>query len=300
MRRILVLRGGALGDFIVTLPTLELLRRRWPQAHIELVGNATAAQLALARGWLDGVHSQHEARWGALFASPETPLTGELATWLARFDLVVNYWPDPDRDLARRFPLHPHQTFVSAAALPTLAPAAAHYAAPLRAFGLELEKPFTPLAPLPPLPIAAGKARPIVIHPGSGSPRKNWPLTSWRELARQLPTPLQVVLGAAEMERWPDAATNWANADVLIAPPLEDLVALLASARLFLGHDSGVSHLAAACGAPGVLLFGPTDPVMWAPPVPQVRVVQAPELSQLSVDKLGGIVASVLEKSPLG
>ena len=48
MRRILVLRGGALGDFIVTLPALALLRRRWPAARIELTGNSTAAQLALS------------------------------------------------------------------------------------------------------------------------------------------------------------------------------------------------------------------------------------------------------------
>lgn len=297
MRRILVLRGGALGDFIVTLPTLEWLRRRWPQAHIELVGNATAAQLALARGWLDGVHSQHDARWSALFAAPETPLAGELAAWLASFDLVLNYWPDPDGDLARRFPLHSQQTFLTAAALPTSAPAAAHYAAPLRALGLELAKPFTVLEPLAPRHVDARSPRPIVLHPGSGSPRKNWPLAAWRELARQLPAPLQVVLGAVEMERWPDAATNWPTAEIVTAPPLEDLVALLASARVFLGHDSGVSHLAAACGAPCVLLFGPTDPAMWAPPVPQVHVVSAPDLTQLAVAELQRIIASVLEQA---
>src|SRR3954463_6636635 len=94
MQKILVLRGGALGDFIVTLPALALLRDRWPSARIELVGNATAAQLARARGLLNAVHSQHEAQWSALFA--ETALPKELDAWLSEFDLILNYWPDAD------------------------------------------------------------------------------------------------------------------------------------------------------------------------------------------------------------
>jgi ADP-heptose:LPS heptosyltransferase len=54
---------------------------------------------------------------------------------------------------------------------------------------------------------------------------------------------------------------------------------------LFLGHDSGVSHLAAAVGTPCVLLFGPTDPAMWAPPGEYVRVIhRGPEMSAISVD----------------
>src|SRR5438876_493512 len=93
MKSILVLRGGALGDFIVTLPALLLLRKRWPKARIELAGNATAAQLARSRGWLDAAHSQHEARWSGLFG--DSPLDVVFADWLAGFDLIVNYWPDP-------------------------------------------------------------------------------------------------------------------------------------------------------------------------------------------------------------
>ncbi|HEY1111610.1 MAG TPA: hypothetical protein VGE76_23345, partial [Opitutaceae bacterium] len=94
MRKILVLRGGALGDFIVTLPTLAALRARWPEARLELVGNALAAQLAVRRGLLDAAHSQHDSRWSTLF-SP-SPLHPDFAAWLATFDLVLNYWPDPD------------------------------------------------------------------------------------------------------------------------------------------------------------------------------------------------------------
>src|ERR1044072_4392445 len=97
MKNILVLRGGALGDFIVTLPALLLLRERWTEARIELAGNTTAAQLALGRGWLDAVHSQHEARWSGLFG--DSTLDSAFADLLAGFDLIVNYWPDPEGNL---------------------------------------------------------------------------------------------------------------------------------------------------------------------------------------------------------
>ena len=60
MRRLLVLRGGALGDLIVTLPAIARLRNRWPEAEIVLVGNATAGALAQERGLVSVIHSQHE------------------------------------------------------------------------------------------------------------------------------------------------------------------------------------------------------------------------------------------------
>src|SRR5262245_34806466 len=103
MRKVLVLRGGALGDFIVTLPALTWLRERWPLARIELTGNATAAVLAKHRGLLDAVHSQSEARWAKLFVADALP--ADFAGWLVEFDLVVSYWPDPDETLRRRFPI---------------------------------------------------------------------------------------------------------------------------------------------------------------------------------------------------
>ena len=61
--------------------------------------------------------------------------------------------------------------------------------------------------------------------------------------------------------------------------PLTELAHRLHEATVFLGHDSGISHLAAAVGTPALLLFGPTDPAIWAPPNPQVRVLRSPSLT---------------------
>ncbi len=283
--KILVLRGGALGDFVVTLPTLAALKRTWPHARVELIGNATAAELAHHRGLLDRVHSQHDARWAALFKDEKLPR--ELVTWLAAFDLVVNYWPGADGTLARHFPLHEGQQYVAAPAMPTRAPAAAHYADALRPLGIEVGQFFVRLG------ATHRSGETIAVHPGSGSRKKNWPQERWIELLAAEQSPFLLITGEAEMATWSERmlrGTKLANKldagtlRLATGLPLEALVQELAACRLFLGHDSGVSHLASACGVPCVLLFGPTDPAMWAPPAPHVRVIQrGGDLAAISV-----------------
>jgi heptosyltransferase-2 len=283
--RMLVLRGGALGDFLVTLPALGLLRSNWPDAQIELVGNARAAELAVQGGYLNAAHSQHEARWSALFA--RGPLPAALTAWLGTFDLVLNYWPDPDRVLAGRFPVRAGQTYLAGTAMPERAPAARHFCEPLRALGLSTDD-FRSRLPYPlynystgdPEAPPAPRKTPVAIHPGSGSAAKNWPDERWRELIPRLDAPVLLVLGEAERERWTErlvaqcASPQRHRLEVADRLPLPALAAALRRCRFFLGHDSGVSHLAAAVGLPCVLLFGPTDSAMWAPPGPQVRVIR--------------------------
>ncbi|QYM80128.1 glycosyltransferase family 9 protein [Horticoccus luteus] len=290
--RILVLRGGALGDFIVTLPALQLLRRVWPAAPITLVGNARAAALGQTAGVIDRVCSQSEARWSALYASP--PLPSAFADELAAFDLVLNFWPDPDGELARHFPRHPAQRFLTAPSHPAVAPAAAHYCAALHPLGLTADSFRFPLGSPSP------DARLVAVHPGSGSPRKNWPLDRWHALCLRLreiaPTEFLIVTGDAEPD--PGALANFGrHAHAL---PLPQLVAALRECRLFLGHDSGISHLAAACGVPCVLLFGPTDPAVWSPPGEHVHALRrGSDLSTITVDDVLAAARPRLIRAPL-
>lgn len=291
--RILVLRGGALGDFVVTLPVLATLRAAYPRASIELIGNATAASLAVARGLLDRAYSQHLSRWAPLHSSE--PLPPDLHQWVSSFDLVISYWPDPDRTLSQHFGRENRQTFLTASAMPMLAPAAAHYLAPLHALGLSRQALIQPLLPLsrPTASPDRRSAAPVALHPGSGSPRKNWPLERWIELAARLDCPLRIILGQAEAgiaERWrrdPRFANVTCCDEIRMVQNvgLEELIDQLHQCGCFIGHDSGVSHLAAACGLPTILLFGPTDPAMWAPPSPTCTVIRrGDDLTSVLVD----------------
>jgi ADP-heptose:LPS heptosyltransferase len=123
-----------------------------------------------------------------------------------------------------------------------------------------------------------------VLHPGSGSARKNWPAPAWAGVAGavQAARPLRLVITAGEADDAPLAALRVAREGaappgapdvVLHRPDLELLTGVLAGASLYLGNDSGVTHLAAGLGVPTLAVFGTTDPAQWAPRGPRVRVL---------------------------
>ncbi|MFA5264860.1 MAG: hypothetical protein WC378_13635, partial [Opitutaceae bacterium] len=184
--KILILRGGALGDFILTLPVIRLLRSRWAKARIELIGNARAAELAVIDGAIDAAYSQHEARWARLYG--REPLPAELENWFRSFDIVVNFWPDPDGEIAARFPARLDQVFLSAPAKPVCAPAARHFCEALEPLGLHTGNFRARLRlSLFPSRQAIPDEHPLVsLHPGSGSRNRNWPLDRWEELCERL------------------------------------------------------------------------------------------------------------------
>ncbi len=119
-----------------------------------------------------------------------------------------------------------------------------------------------------------------VIHPFAGSPKKCWPLNRFRELARRLPIPVKWCAGPEEP--LPDAVRFH---------DLYELACWLAGGRVFIGNDSGISHLAAAVGTPVIALFGPTDPRIWSPRGPQVRVIAKDSLESITVDEVAACLA---------
>ena len=124
----------------------------------------------------------------------------------------------------------------------------------------------------------------LAMHPGSGSGAKNWPAERWEILARQLlaknPSLRLAIVGGEADAVALQALSGLRNEDRVVfweELPLSALALNLAGARGYLGHDTGVSHLAAVLGVPSLLLFGPTDPAVWAPPHGHVKVLRAEE-----------------------
>jgi hypothetical protein len=116
-----------------------------------------------------------------------------------------------------------------------------------------------------------------VIQPFSGSPKKNWPLERFRAVARHLSGRLPVKWCAGPEETL-EGAVRFDD--------LYELACWMAGARLYVGNDSGITHLAAAAGAPVVALFGPTDPAVWAPRGERVRVIAAPSIEDITVEQV--------------
>jgi hypothetical protein len=133
----------------------------------------------------------------------------------------------------------------------------------------------------------------VLLLPGSGTPRKNWPAENFVQLSQriQLRYPVLVVLGPAEQGLMP--VFHRGSLSVTNDAELGELAAIARLARCFVGNDSGVSHLAAAAGARGLTIFGPTDPNRWRP-LGDVRTIRSELLESLSPDSVWPAVEELI------
>ncbi len=300
MSRILIIRGGAIGDFILTLPAIRLVRENFPACHLEILGYRHIAALAEGRFYADATRS---IEYGPLagFFNPKAGLDPELSAYFAGFQQVISYIYDPDglfETCLRKAGVK--NLITGSPKLTDDTHAAKQLARPLEQLALWLEDPAAAFFPSPEDMKAAQRhagalPRPwIAMHPGSGGERKNWPIEYWRQLFQQLleqyPKAHFLILGgesdAARLAEFRKITSE--RTAFLENLPLPELGAILSQCDLFIGHDSGISHLAAASGAPCLLLFGPTDPDVWAPANPRTAVLRAPngELSRLEVARV--------------
>lgn len=283
--RVLVIRGGAIGDFILTLPAIRLLRENISNAHLEILGYPSIIELATAAGLANSTRSLEHQSMAKLFV-PNIVLDEAITAYFSSFNLVVSYLYDPDgyfRDNMERIGV---KTFLEAShrVEADKGHAAEQLARPLESLAMYLDDP------APRLIIqndrVSHSAKPmLVIHPGSGSLKKNWPVERWIQVAQEIQRAhpdhqLAIVTGEAEHERGITAQmlTGLQGMDFLHWDqlPLPELAVRLSGSCAFVGHDSGISHLAAACGLPCLLFFGPTDPAIWAPRNTEVKIFLEP------------------------
>jgi heptosyltransferase-2 len=267
--KILVIRGGAIGDFILTLPAIAALRRQFPQAQLEVLGYPHIAQLAVAGGLADRVQPI-EARGLAGFFARGGTLEPDLRDYFSEFDLVISYLYDPDeifktnviRCLVKQFIVGPHRPDETERFHATQV-----YLKPLERLAIFDADP-VPRLFLNPQPSTLHQ---LVLHPGSGSEKKNWPETKWAGLIQQIMATtnwnLLLVGGEAEGERLRRLAAGLPPARCSIAQslPLAELAQRIRSCMAFVGHDSGITHLAAAVGLPCVVLWPDTLEAIWRP-----------------------------------
>lgn len=253
LMRILIVRACAIGDFVLHLPALRALAAAHPEARFTFVGYP--AVLALARTFIavEAIFSLEVQPWSGLFTGPVPELTFDSA-WVWMSDSIV-------ADNLRRSGVR--QVF-HASAFPSTGHAAAHL----------LQTVNQPAPALPDLwnADAAG----VILHPGSGGAAKVWP--RFAELARALPG-ATILLGPCERSLGTENP-------VLENLSLDAVADHLRNCRVFVGNDSGITHIAAYWGTPTVALFGPTDPGIWGPLGRRVKVLQRPSLLDISVDEV--------------
>ena len=305
MGRILVIRGGAVGDFILTLPVIELLRKGLPENHIEILGYRPMIDLALASGHADAVQSIDYGPMSGFFA-PDSVLDPRLCDYFKSFNVVISYLYDPDGFFHGNLERAEVKTILRGIHKPVSGGghASRQLAIPLEQLALFLENPAPVIRVTDPVPDETlALPRQVAIHPGSGSVAKNWSLEAWAMAGLEIykkagDVELLLVTGEAEVGRADVIESVWRGGDVPYRRadqlPLTELAGELRRCALFLGHDSGVSHLAAASECPCVLLFGPTDHETWAPQNEKVRLIRAPG-GKLEEIALGEVVDAAVD-----
>jgi len=312
VRRLLVWHQGALGDLLLAGPALVALSRHYSSAVWVAVGHPERWGLFHGTLPLEAIWDGGESRFTWLY-SGQAEIPRNLAAALGTVDLAVVFTPRPQLQLLARF----HQAGVSAVVwVPSFddtvkAPVAHLQAHRLADLGLAYEPQPLKLNLGNPsswkgifqsgtrdggpekiklcnessvfpsrFPTPTDQHRWVAVAPGSGNPRKNWPLSHYYELTRSLVWEHRVrvvwLVGPAEKAWLPylQGLTQAQDMTLLADASLKQVAQVLAQCHLYIGGDSGLSHLAAAVDTPQVLvLFGPTNPLIWAPFAPQVSVL---------------------------
>ena len=247
--RTLLIRPGGIGDCILSFPAMQAMAAGETEVWI----TGSVAPLVRFASPVRPLASTGIDLLGLPGVDPPSHTIGALR----RFDSIVS-WYGTNRPEFREAVATLGLPFRFLDALPA-------HPAGIHAADFYLHKAGFEGPAIPRIPCERTPGDYAVIHPFSGSPRKNWPLDRFRALAARLPMPVRWTAGPEEVLE-----------DAVRFDSLSDLARWLAGARFYIGNDSGITHLAAAVGAPVIAIFGPTDPSVWGPRGELVHLIHRP------------------------
>lgn len=296
----LLIFPGALGDLICFMPAMHALCRHYPSIAFELMARAELARFAVQRMKIVAGHSIDRGEVGLLFS--EGGGKSNLARkFFSQFDRIDCFFASDNE----RFCSSLRQAARGEVRFYPFRPSGLGHVAEcyLSAIGAGITHPLNASIELTPADLRNARQRLrafglepgsfVLVLPGSGSARKNWPAKSFALLAEriQLSHRVLMVLGPAEAKLAP--IFHGRSLSVASNTELGELAGIARLARCFIGNDSGVSHLAAAAGARGLAIFGPTDPERWGP-LGDVKIIQKEPLESLLPDQAWPAVAQLI------
>jgi ADP-heptose:LPS heptosyltransferase len=287
--RVAIIRLRSLGDCVLSTPAIHLLKSHRPDLRVGVVVEKPFVPLfednpdisdiilpatALLRGWKPSLALNLHGGSRSLLLT-----LGCLARYRAgfghyRYSLAYNIRiPRAQEILGEERVVH----------------TAEHAASAMFHLGV-------PIAPVPRARLFSTKRRRerryAVIHPFASAANKAWPVERFLAVAEYIEKALQlepIFIGGPS-----DDGSPFKPWSVEISNDLGRTKTLLSSATLFFGNDSGPAHMAAAFGVPVVVLYGPSDPVVWAPWRTEHRVLHAPgELPAISTTQAVEALASL-------
>lgn len=264
MKRLLI-RPGAIGDTILSLPAMASLRGDYTEIWcrvemLPLLGHAADQVESIAATGIDA------ARWPP-----------QLHERLASFDEIVTWYGSNREEFrAALSAIHPRVRYLAA-----LPPDDSRQ----HAVDFFLEQVGASPGATPKLPVRRSPGQYAVIHPFSGSAKKNWSLERFAQVARELECEMPVFWSAGPEEKLA-TATRFER--------LDDLAEWIAGAEVYIGNDSGITHLAAAVGTPVVALFGPTNPAVWGPRGERVRTIARASMEEITAHEVLEAITDLL------
>ena len=316
MGDLLLFRLGGLGDLLVVLPSIALARLTRRTGRLTLVCRAEYGILLREAGLVHALVDVASREAAHFFAAAPSWTAGEKSE-LARYDGIFAW-------------LQKASVFPPVAAARSAGVATARAISPPAGLQVPLSRFFFDVtatllgysAAAPPsfevfsrLPVGAERrqaalrdfdlhdaggvgVRYAVIHPGSGSPSKCWPLSGFISVAERLSSAgMRGVVVTGEAEERPDAELRPVGLPAgwswRARPPLMELAGLLAGATIYVGNDSGVTHLAAASGAPAVAIFRSEHATLWRP-YGRVRLIDAESVEMIPVASVLSAIGSLI------
>ena len=293
---VLLIRAGALGDLLLLRRTIADLQHAGRTVALLAPSGPAAALVGSGPGDVAEALPWESAGFARLLADGglEDAIAAER---LRRYDAALVYTRNATltRNVGRLVPMvlqhdpappagGPHAGEWLASCLPAIGVRAAGSAVPILTPSEDDQgRAHAIAADLPPGFLA--------IHPGSGSPAKNWPAARFAALVRSRSAARWLLVRGPADDGVAALLDTVPGARVARDLPLRVLAALLARAGAYVGNDSGVTHLAAASGAPTIALFGATDPRLWAPVGPRVQVLHRGTMEGITVEEVAAAVA---------
>ncbi|NLX15057.1 MAG: glycosyltransferase family 9 protein [Phycisphaerales bacterium] len=285
-QRVLVLHQGAIGDFILTLSAVQAVSELLGGADVTVVATAPSARLAAGRSVVRRCLHPDQVGGHTLFQT-DGPLDRRLLDLLGQADLVLSFLGGHDEAAHGRLKSYSSGQVVSVDPRPTHETITQRrhitrqWCDAIREEGLDIPDPTPPVIRLD-IHRPEKQAQPrILIHPGSGGRSKCWPLEYFLALADSIQdAQVSWMLGPVEAERdgqMVDAIRRRSaetGEGLVIEADLFRATEDISTTCLYIGNDSGMTHLAAALGVPTIAIFTATDPAVWAPRGGHVRVIE--------------------------
>ena len=261
----LIIRSGGLGDSLLTMPAALSIKEHHPGSSLHVLGNPMMLSVSGLFSFFDGFHSSDLACFSNLYSDAD--ISEELTCFFSQFDPVYFY------TTANVYLIENKLRKAGIKKINIFNPTAPdnldyHYSLFLKKILYDVISLNSNEVNIPPINLLSVKninTGKILIHPGSGGTTKNWPLERFIAIAENFKERVLFVIGPAEEEKGIGQSIFKIGFATIAPENLKELCGVISGASVYLGNDSGVSHLAGFLNIPSVILFGPTNPVIWKP-----------------------------------